>query len=52
MKYIFMLLIILLGALDIWSALTSFMDGQYFRCGLNAMLAIWMIALLVKAVDM
>lgn len=48
-KYILMLFLVLMGALDISGAAKGFAEGKYFVAGIDCMLAIWMICLFVKA---
>lgn len=47
-KYILMLFIVLMGALDISGAAKGFAEGKYFIAGIDCMMAIWMICLIVK----
>lgn len=39
--------LVLVGALDIRSAIRSFQDGYYFLGGLECMMTIWMVVCLV-----
>ena len=40
----------LVGALNIRTAIDAFGNGWYFLCGLDVMAAVWMASLIFKAV--
>lgn len=50
---LYLILILILafaGALDIASAIERFIEGAYFKCGFNIMLAAWMMACIFRVV--
>lgn len=49
-NYIFRLACILVGAFDIRLAIVAYNEGQYFLCGFQIMLTVYMIVYLIKII--
>ena len=46
--YLLVLIPLLLGAYDLSTAVKGFIEGQYFKASIDAMVMVWMICLFVK----